>query len=208
MENSVNTIREKVNKEIRNFILKGRFKPGEKLLETAIAKELNVSRNPVREVFRQLEQEGILEYYPQKGCFLKEISSSELEQIFRLRASLEIISLEYCNFILKEDTLLKLEKILEKLNEIKKNKNFDEMFYLGIKFHELIVQECQKEIIYKTWKDFAGYNYSIFLNIHKADIESLKRDILTHKKLLTKLKTNKEKIIKKAIFEHYDLSKN
>lgn len=208
METSINTVREKVNKEIRNFILKGRFKPGEKLLETAIAKELNVSRNPVREVFRQLEQEGILKYYPQKGCFLREISFNELEQIFKLRASLEIISLEYCNFSLKNETLDKLEKILEKLNEIKKNKNFDEMFYLGVKFHELIVQECQKEIIYKAWKDFAGYNYSIFLNIYTSDLESLQRDILTHKKLLLKLKTNKEKIIKKAILEHYGLKKN
>ena len=77
------------------------------------------------------------------------------------------------------------------------------MFILGLKFHELIVQECGKNIIYKTWKNFEGYNYSIFLNIYDSDIDSLKRNILTHKKLLEKLRTGKENLIKKAILQHY-----
>ena len=72
---------------------------------TTIAQELNVSRNPVREALRQLEQEGIVEYIPQKGCFLREINLEELEEIFRLRANLEIISLEYCNFKIADETI-------------------------------------------------------------------------------------------------------
>ena len=203
MEPKIDTIRERVAKEIRHLILMGKFKPGKKMLETTIAQELNVSRNPVREALRQLEQEGIVEYIPQKGCFLREISLEELEEIFRLRANLEIISLEYCNFKIADETIKKLESIIAELSNIKKSKNFDNMFILGLKFHELIVQECGKNIIYKTWKNFGGYNYSIFLNIYNSDIDSLKRNILTHKKLLEKLKTRKENLIRKAILQHY-----
>ena len=166
MEPKIDTIRERVAKEIRHLILMGKFKPGKKMLETTIAQELNVSRNPVREALRQLEQEGIVEYIPQKGCFLREINLEELEEIFRLRANLEIISLEYCNFKIADETIKKLESIIVELSNIKKSKNFDDMFILGLKFHELIVQECGKNIIYKTWKNFGGYNYSIFLNIY------------------------------------------
>jgi len=203
MEPKIDTIRERVAKEIRHLILMGKFKPGKKMLETTIAQELNVSRNPVREALRQLEQEGIVEYIPQKGCFLREISLEELEEIFRLRANLEIISLEYCNFKIADETIKKLESIIAELSNIKKSKNFDNMFILGLKFHELIVQECGKNIIYKTWKNFGGYNYSIFLNIYNSDIDSLKRNVLTHKKLLEKLRTGKENLIKKAILQHY-----
>ena len=203
MEPKIDTIRERVAKEIRHLILMGKFKPGKKMLETTIAQELNVSRNPVREALRQLEQEGIVEYIPQKGCFLREISLEELEEIFRLRANLEIISLEYCNFKIADETIKKLESIIAELSNIKKSKNFDNMFILGLKFHELIVQECGKNIIYKTWKNFGGYNYSIFLNIYNSDIDSLKRNVLTHKKLLEKLKTRKENLIRKAILQHY-----
>lgn len=203
MEPKIDTIRERVAKEIRHLILMGKFKPGKKMLETTIAQELNVSRNPVREALRQLEQEGIVEYIPQKGCFLREINLEELEEIFRLRANLEIISLEYCNFKIADETIKKLERIIAELSNIKKSKNFDNMFILGLKFHELIVQECGKNIIYKTWKNFGGYNYSIFLNIYNSDIDSLKRNILTHKKLLEKLRTGKENLIKKAILQHY-----
>ena len=203
MEPKIDTIRERVAKEIRHLILMGKFKPGKKMLETTIAQELNVSRNPVREALRQLEQEGIVEYIPQKGCFLREIKLEELEEIFRLRANLEIISLEYCNFKIADETIKKLESIIAELSNIKKSKNFDNMFILGLKFHELIVQECGKNIIYKTWKNFGGYNYSIFLNIYNSDIDSLKRNVLTHKKLLEKLRTGKENLIKKAILQHY-----
>ena len=203
MEPKIDTIRERVAKEIRHLILMGKFKPGKKMLETTIAQELNVSRNPVREALRQLEQEGIVEYIPQKGCFLREINLEELEEIFRLRANLEIISLEYCNFKIADETIKKLESIIVELSNIKKSKNFDDMFILGLKFHELIVQECGKNIIYKTWKNFGGYNYSIFLNIYNSDIDSLKRNVLTHKKLLEKLRTGKEILIKKAILQHY-----
>ncbi|BBA49706.1 GntR family transcriptional regulator [Fusobacterium varium] len=203
MEPKIDTIRERVAKEIRHLILMGKFKPGKKMLETTIAQELNVSRNPVREALRQLEQEGIVEYIPQKGCFLREINLEELEEIFRLRANLEIISLEYCNFKIADETIKKLESIIVELSNIKKSKNFDDMFILGLKFHELIVQECGKNIIYKTWKNFGGYNYSIFLNIYNSDIDSLKRNVLTHKKLLEKLRTGKETLIKKAILQHY-----
>ena len=206
MEPKIDTIRERVAKEIRHLILMGKFKPGKKMLETTIAQELNVSRNPVREALRQLEQEGIVEYIPQKGCFLREINLEELEEIFRLRANLEIISLEYCNFKIADETIKKLESIIAELSNIKKSKNFDNMFILGLKFHELIVQECGKNIIYKTWKNFGGYNYSIFLNIYNSDIDSCEISEAqknTYKKLLEKLRTGKENLIKKAILQHY-----
>ena len=125
MEPKIDTIRERVTKEIRHLILMGKFKPGKKMLETTIAQELNVSRNPVREALRQLEQEGIVEYIPQKGCFLREINLEELEEIFRLRANLEVISLEYCNFKMSDETIRKLESIIIELSNIKKSKKYN-----------------------------------------------------------------------------------
>ena len=73
---------ESVYYQIRRKILNGKYTPGENLTELEVSKELNVSRTPVREAFKHLESEGLLELTPSRGAVVVGIGRSDIEDIY------------------------------------------------------------------------------------------------------------------------------
>ena len=73
---------------IRNRILKGEYQIGEKIKETKIASELCVSRTPIREAFKLLENEGLIDYVPNRGCFAKGFTKQDIDDIYAVRTAL------------------------------------------------------------------------------------------------------------------------
>ena len=82
-------LRHEVLLGLRNGILAGDIAPGTRLLEVPLATELGVSRGPVREALRQLEQEGLVEFFPHRGAVVVGVAEAEVETIYGIRALLE-----------------------------------------------------------------------------------------------------------------------
>jgi DNA-binding GntR family transcriptional regulator len=74
---------------IRETILSGGFTPGEHLVEARIARQLNVSRGPVREAFKLLRAEGLVEEEPRRGTFVVRLEPSDVREIYQVRAAIE-----------------------------------------------------------------------------------------------------------------------
>ena len=68
---------------------------GEKLIETRIASDLKVSRTPVRDAFRQLAKEQLVEYIPNKGCFAKGFSKKDMSDIYAVRSEVEKLAITW-----------------------------------------------------------------------------------------------------------------
>lgn len=77
---------------LRQAILQGRFKPGERLTESGLARIFDVSRNPIREALRALEVEGFIEKHPRRGARVRLLSDEEAAEIVEIRADLEGIN--------------------------------------------------------------------------------------------------------------------
>src|SRR5215208_1836082 len=75
--------------QLKRVIIAGELRPGDRVLETDLAEQLGVSRGPVREAFRQLEQEGLLVSYPHRGTFVATVPDDEIDEVYALRAPLE-----------------------------------------------------------------------------------------------------------------------
>ena len=75
-------------------IVHGRYGPDTWLREGALANEFGLSRTPVREALRQLEQDGLLEIIPNRGARVFGFTADELEQLYEIRLSLELLALE------------------------------------------------------------------------------------------------------------------
>ena len=86
------TLRQEVVDEIRQRILTGDFQAGERIKENEMAQQLGVSRGPVREALRQLEQEGLVQYERNVGCSVAQVSGQDVYEICLLRATLEILA--------------------------------------------------------------------------------------------------------------------
>jgi DNA-binding GntR family transcriptional regulator len=78
-----------VRAAIRRRIAAGTLRPGDPLREAALAAELGVSRSPVREALRELEQQGLVQSFPHRGCFVATLAAPDVEEIVMLRAWLE-----------------------------------------------------------------------------------------------------------------------
>ena len=83
------TLREQVVEILRHKILSGEIKPGERIIEAKVAEELKVSRGPLREALRQIEEEGLVVYEAQKGCVVKTMTYEEMQETYLIQSTLE-----------------------------------------------------------------------------------------------------------------------
>lgn len=80
---------EQTYQALRAALLDGQYLPGERMYEAEIAQALGVSRNPVREAVRRLQQDGLLEVRPHYGIYVARIPADEVEDVYRIRGALE-----------------------------------------------------------------------------------------------------------------------
>ena len=85
-------LRDVVFETLRQKILKGELKPGERLIEVALAQRLGVSRTPVREAIHKLEQEGLVVMAPRKGAQVATISAQSVRDVLEVRKAMECLA--------------------------------------------------------------------------------------------------------------------
>ena len=83
------SLRGRVFQKLRDDILDGKYAEYEELREITIGEEMGVSRTPVREAFRQLELEGLIQIIPNKGAYVTGITAEDVKDIYMMRSKLE-----------------------------------------------------------------------------------------------------------------------
>ncbi|MDO4620233.1 MAG: GntR family transcriptional regulator [Lachnospiraceae bacterium] len=97
-------LRDVVFYTLRRQILRGELKPGERLMEIALADRLGVSRTPIREAIRKLENEGLVIMIPRRGAHVAEITRQELNDVLEVRRSLEVLAIsKACDYMTEKD---------------------------------------------------------------------------------------------------------
>ena len=122
---------------LHDAILCNQLKPGSAIVEQEISDLLNISRTPVREALKVLEAEGLVRQIPQRGTFVEQINTQDVEEIFALREALEVLALHEAIKHVSDKELDKLEKYLTTLTSDSK----EEEFYSSDRLlHNLIIQ--------------------------------------------------------------------
>lgn len=97
-------LRDVVFKKLRQAILTGAYKPGERLMEIHLGDKLGVSRTPIREAIRKLELEGLVIMIPRRGAVVAEITEKSLKDVLEVRRALDVLSIELaCERITDEE---------------------------------------------------------------------------------------------------------
>lgn len=158
----------KVFQQLKNSILAGEFENGAELREIALSKKLGVSRTPVREALRQLEQEGLVEIYPNRGAYVKGITYKDVEDIFRIRARLEGLCAEMAVSSITQEQLDKLDEIILLSKFYEEKKDMEHLLKMDSQFHEVLFESCGSKMLEHQLKDYHQY-------VQKARLRSLKR---------------------------------
>jgi DNA-binding GntR family transcriptional regulator len=139
------TLREKILETIRDAILKGSLKPGERVSEPELAERFGISRTPIREAFRQLESEGYLQVIPRKGAVVASLSERDIEEFYAIKSILEGYAARMAAENLDEKDIERLEAINEKLQKIANDGDVKAFFRVHNEFHELFIKAAGNE---------------------------------------------------------------
>ena len=167
------TLRENVVDEIRMKILNREYEPGMRIVEQNLSDELGVSRGPIREALRQLEQEGLVEYVRNVGCSVKQVTLEDIYEIYLLRATYEQVAVRTYEGQLSDEDIAQMESIVEEM-KIFGEDDLGDLVDCDCRFHQVIVEK-------------AGLN-------RQHDI---------HERLLNVFRSKDEEKICNAISEHY-----
>ncbi|HQA60037.1 MAG: GntR family transcriptional regulator [Tepidanaerobacteraceae bacterium] len=133
--------------KIKTAILNNELMPGEKLVEASLAETLNMSRTPIREALRQLEQEGFVTYYPQKGSIVSHISTTLAQELYEVREVLEGLAVRLICERADDIELVILKNIVDEMGEVISNKDYSTHVSLQKKWTENIILLAKNKIL-------------------------------------------------------------
>lgn len=139
------TLREKILETIRESILKGVLKPGEKVAEPELAERFGISRTPIREAFRQLESEGYLTVIPRKGAVVTALSERDVTEFYAIKSILEGYAARLAAVNLTPREIDRLETINEKLAQVAKEGDVKAFYRVHSEFHDVFIKAAGNE---------------------------------------------------------------
>lgn len=139
------TLRESILETIRDAIMTGILKPGEKVAEPELAERFGISRTPIREAFRQLESEGYLTVIPRKGAVVASFSQKDVEEFYAIKSILEgYAARRACEYLTTRE-IDKLQTINDKLRHLADESDIKHFFKIHNDFHELFIKAANNE---------------------------------------------------------------
>lgn len=150
------TVCQQVVRLIRLRIFSGVLKPGERIIESKIAHEMGISRGPVREAIKELENDGLIETTPRKGSYITELADKDIEELLTLRALLEGYAVTLAIDNLKEQDFQGLRGILDSIEKYARMKDVLGVARVNMLFHEEICRLSGNQRLYSAWKALLG----------------------------------------------------
>lgn len=179
------TAQELVYNELEQAIIKGRLKPGEKLITEKLARQMGTSRIPVREAIGRLEARNFVKIQPKKGVRVSELSEKNLKEILKIRLLLELEAAVKATPRTHENTLQKLKKINSEYADAQTKNDADEALRINEKFHFTIYREAQMPIllsmIHNLWKQISPYYHIMF---RQTLFNDPRTGSISHKKII------------------------
>jgi DNA-binding GntR family transcriptional regulator len=128
---------------LRIAIIKGIIPVGERINESVYAEKMNISRTPVREALRRIQEEGLVEYVPHYGVVVKKITIEDAVEIYQIRKALDILATQNAMKIMTEEQFDEMKALLEKTDEADARGDYKEVIELSRQFNDMIYEFCR-----------------------------------------------------------------
>lgn len=143
--------------ELREDILTGKLRSGEKLTEQKICNEYKVSRTPVREALRQLETDGLIENIPNRGAFVLGFSNQDIDDMYVLRKAYEVQAVRWAIERITEDELDEMEETFEFMEFYTLKKDINKMININTAFHQIIYAATHNRMLKQILSSYQIY---------------------------------------------------
>jgi len=198
---------DQITQALRESILNGKVKGGDQLLEDKLKDDFGVSRTPLREAFRVLEKEGLIEILPRKGSFVKGISRQDITENFPVRAILEGLAARLAYSNLTGQDIDEMEEVFEHMKKAGKEEDFREYAMYHFDFHEIFINASKNETLIALLRNLRmhtlwhRYTYKYYK-------EDFKNSLMVHRKIINLFKEKKAppEEIEQAVRQHIEVA--
>jgi DNA-binding GntR family transcriptional regulator len=195
------SVPELVREEIMRLITTGQLTAGDKLNEMDFARRFRISRAPIREAFRALEEAGLLKLERNRGVYVREIKETEAKELYELRASLDEMVGRKLAVRITGSELAELEGWLVRLSEAASLDDMSQYYSLNIEFHDRLVEMTGNATLLEFYRLVTGrmhlmrrYNFSVSVGSEKSQAE--------HRQMVAALKTRNPDVAGAALRDH------
>jgi DNA-binding GntR family transcriptional regulator len=193
-------LRAQVKDVLLERIASGDYRPGERLVETAIARELGVSQAPVREALRDLDQLGLVVHEPNRGCSVRRVSQRELREAFPVRAALEALAARLAAARISAADLVRLDVLLDEMIVAARAADPLAQAHANARFHATIVAAAGNPTLERQWSLLEPFARTYLTSVQAdADLEALAQ---RHRPIVAALRTRDGEAAARVMHDH------
>jgi phosphonate utilization transcriptional regulator len=192
--------------ELERLILAGELAPGEKLTEVALAARLGVSRGPLREAFRMLDEAGLVRTEKNRGVFVRHIPLEEALEIFDLRAAMDELVGRRLAERIDPAALRELRGLVDRMEQSVKARDTDAYHLLNLRFHDRLVELAGNAKLTAIYRKLIK-ELSLFRRMNLADATLLPVSASEHRSIVKAIASGDPEAAGRAMYEHVMESK-
>ena len=190
-----------VQQEIERAILVGEYAPGSKLIEAALAEKMGVSRGPIREAFRMLDEAGLVRTEKNRGVSVRDIPIDEAVEIFDLRAAMdELVGRQLATRITPEQ-LKEIRALVTAMEKAVKAEDAYNYHLLNLKFHDRLVEMAGNRKLTAIYRKLIK-ELSLFRRLNLADGWLMPISAGEHQEIVKAIASGNAETAGRAMFEH------
>jgi DNA-binding GntR family transcriptional regulator len=189
---------------LRDAILTGKLKPGERLMEIQLAEKLGVSRTPVREAMKKLEQENFIEMVPRKGAYVKDINAKDMLEVLEIRKLLEGFAAFQAAANMSEKDLKEMEKLTEKFDKAVLLEDKEGLIETDNKFHDIIYRSTKNDKLKELIKSLQD-QFHRFRIIYFSEFDDYRQISKGHQDIIKAIKDRDGHYAKAVAEEHIQI---
>ncbi len=189
---------------LRHAIILGELAPGQRLVESALAAKLKISRGPLREALQFLEQEGLVITLPRRGRFVRSADIRTLEEVYSLRRVLEPFAASRAIAAWSDESYTRMKGALDRLAEASRSASSRLVAERDIEFHTTLIELADHTLLWRTWNDSIAGNLHLLLNLTTPTHDSLEEPVRRHAVILDGLVAGDLGALRAEIEGHID----
>ncbi|MBI5886187.1 MAG: GntR family transcriptional regulator [Deltaproteobacteria bacterium] len=183
------TLRERIADFIKDSIVSGNLKPGERVPEQEIAENFGISRTPIREAFRQLESEGFITVTPRKGAVVSPITDKDVSEFYEIKSLLEGHAAKTACPKLTVKDIKRLESLNEQMGRAAAKDDVKTFFKLDAEFHDTFLAACGNDKL-QTFLNHLVRQFERFRITALALPGRMKDSLLQHAEIIEAFRKN------------------
>jgi phosphonate utilization transcriptional regulator len=192
--------------EIERLVLSGELAPGAKLTEAALSERLGVSRGPIREAFRRLEEAGLVRQEKNRGVFVRDIAPDEAAEIYDLRAVMDELAGRRLARSITAEQSRALRAVVERMEQAARADDADAYHLLNLEFHDRVVEFAGNRKMASMYRRLVK-ELALARRRNLGERQPLPQSAAEHRHILKAIASGDPEAAGRALFEHAEASR-